>query len=171
MKNLRLLNFAIVAILLILGSCGGSKTADQESEEQNNEAAFLESQPLGSGLYDATYYDITGENSRKGQFDGRVYFAVSPELTAIYVFENGNRTKISYYLAMKKPFEKNDEGTYTGTDSNGGTILLVPDSTSYNLKFDKGENKVDITFNKDPRSTGDYMQILEKINEVRQKQK
>lgn len=172
MKTKNFLPLLFAGAILSFGACGNSQKANESVEQiEAEDEAFAATQPLESGLYDASYFDISGgANPRKGHFDGRIYFALSPELTAIYVFENGNRTKIDYYLAMQKPFEKTDSGTYVTTTPQGEAVTLKPD-TLYSLQFVKGGSNVDITFDPKPRHTGDYMQIMEKIQETREKNK
>lgn len=169
MKKILSLLSAIVLLTGFSACSGGAESKEKADSTAAAEKTFYESQPLESGLYDASYFNIEGENARKGHFDGRVYFAISPDLTAIYVFENGNRTKIDYYMAMQKPFEKTDSGTYVTSEPNGRIVMLRPDSTFFDLSFEKGSQQVCITLDRKPRHTGDYMQILEKINETREK--
>ena len=125
--------FSLFAALLLFVSCGGSK--EKAAATPVDDDAFYATQPLHSGLYDATSYDIEGTNARKGKFDGRVFFSLSPELSAIYVYENGNRTKIDYKVVLEKPFEKGDSGIYRSVDVMGLPVILAPDSTDYVLKF------------------------------------
>ena len=169
MKRVFILPLAVIGLLFWMTACGGQKATESVEEIEAQDEEFAATQPLQSGLYDASYFTIEGgENPHKGPFDGRIYFALSPELTAIYVFENGNRTKIDYYLAMQKPFEKTDSGTYVTSTPQGSPVILTPDSL-YNLYFTKGGSAFNITFDPKPRHTGDYMQILEKINEVKER--
>ena len=164
-------SFFLAGCMLTLNSCAGNKTA--KAEEETTEAAdeaFYENQPLESGLYDADYYDIVGKNARKGKFDGRIYFGLqpSPNPSAINVFENGNRTKIDYILVLEKPFEKNDSGIFVTTDKKNNPVCVVPDSI-YELKFINGSDTVQINFNPKPRHTATGVEVIEKINERRQK--
>lgn len=153
-------------MLFYTTSCSGNKAAKEETK--TDDEAFYATQPLQSGLYDADYYDIVGKNPRKGKFDGRIYFSLSPETSGINVFENGNRTKIDYLVVLPKPFEKNDSGIYVADDSKGKSVCIVPDSV-YTLKFIHFNDTVCIGFNPKPRHTGSAIQILEKINERRNK--
>ena len=158
MKKLSLLLFAT-----LLFSCGGNKSNQDSAKEVINEAAFYETQPVPSGLYEAESYDITGTNARKGKFDGRVYFALSPDANALYVFENGNRTKIDMLVNLKKPFEKGDSGVYITTDVKDLPVTVTPDSAVYYLNFQKGSENVKIGFNPKPRHTGTATEIMEKM--------
>lgn len=156
----------------LLTSCGsGSNTskADEETANKTDDAAFYETQPVHSGLYDASYYDITGKNPRKGQFDGRIYFSLSPETSAILVFENGNRTKIDVTIALQRPFEKNDSGFYQTVDLKERPVTVTPDSAAYILGFQHGGDDYKITFNPKPRHTGTALEILEKIGDRKKK--
>lgn len=161
---------AITASMVTLTSCGGNSSKSQEKELKVDDAAFYATQPLHSGLYDAEYYDITGGNNpRKGMFDGRIYFSLSPETSAFYVFENGNRTKIDYTVVLQKPFEKTDSGTYVSIDSKNRPVSIAPDSTYLLLDFMHGSSDVKITFNSKPRHEGSAIEILEKINAQKNK--
>ena len=64
--------FSLLAALLLLVSCGGSKEKAESAPVDDD--AFYATQPLHSGLYDATRYDIGGTNARGGRCDGRVFF-------------------------------------------------------------------------------------------------
>ena len=170
----RVSSFLVIAMALTtcisMNSCGGNNTGGKTEEEAKiDNAAFYESQPVESGLYDADYYDITGPNSRKGHFDGRIYFSLSPETSAFYVFENGNRTKISELGIMPRPFEKGDSGIYSTVDSNNLPVIINTDSASYILCFQNRGSDYKITFNPKPRHTGTAVEILEKINTQRKK--
>lgn len=170
-----LFGFALIMgmISLTFTSCGGNAGKSEDSEENAakvDDAVFYETQPVHSGLYDATYYDITGKNPRKGQFDGRVFFSLSPEMSAVYVFENGNRTKIDVMLTLQKPFEKTDSGVYVSHDAKERLVTLRPDSTNYVLDFQHGEDTYNITFDSKPRYEGSALDILEKIAAQRKKE-
>ncbi len=161
--------FSLFAALLLFVSCGGSK--EKAAATPVDDDAFYANQPLHSGLYDATSYDIEGTNARKGKFDGRVFFSLSPELSAIYVYENGNRTKIDYKVVLEKPFEKGDSGIYRSVDVKGLPVIIAPDSTDYVLKFEKPSVKVAIGFKKTPRNTWSALETTERMNEQIQKNK
>lgn len=175
-KELRIV-FAMTAFTIIMSfsmlafnACGtGSKSQEEQEEtEKVDDDSFYETQPLHSGLYDADYYDIVGKNPRKGKFDGRIYFSLSPKTSAFNVFENGNRTKIDYTIVLQKPFEKNDSGVYCSVDMKDNPVCLTPDST-YSIKFIHFNDTVCIGFNPKPRHTGTAVEILEKINERKNK--
>ena len=157
-----------IAGLLVLVSCGGnSKT--EESAAAIDDEAFYSTQPVHSGLYDADYYDITGPSALKGRFDGRIYFTLSPAQSAFYVFENGNRTKIDYIVALQKPFEKGDSGVYHSLDTKDRPVTLSTDSTMYTIDFQRSGEDMKITFNPKPRHTGSALEILEKMNAQKNK--
>lgn len=158
------LSMILAFCLLNLSSCGSSNSKASDEENATDDEAFYKSQPVESGLYDADYYDIIGKNSRKGKFDGRIYFGLTPKTSAINVFENGNRTKIDYLLVLQKPFEKNDSGVYVSVDMKNNPVCVVPD-TVYALKFIHSSDTVQINFNPKPRHTASGLQILEKIRE------
>lgn len=149
---------------LSLNSCGGASSKTEE-EAKTDDASFYETQPVHSGLYDADYYEILGTNPRKGKFDGRIYFSLSPDLSAINVFENGNRTKIDYTITLPKPFEKNDSGIYVTEDKKDRPVCVIKDSTFYCLKFIYSNDTVSINFNPKARHEASAVEILEKINE------
>ena len=152
--------------LLVFTSCGGG-TAKEENKVDDE--GFYKTQPVVSGLYDADYYDITGTNPRKGHFDGRIYFSLSPDLSAFYVFENGNRTKIDHVVSLQKPFEKGDSGIYYSVDNKNNPVTINTDSTMYVIDFTRGVENLKITFNPKPRHTGTAVEILEKMNAQKNK--
>lgn len=156
-------------VFFSLTSCGGNSSDSSKTESKVDDDAFYATQPVHSGLYDADYYDITGTNPRKGRFDGRIYFTLSPEMSALYVFENGNRTKIDHVVALQKPFEKNDSGLYVTTDLKNNPVTVNTDSTMYVVDFQNGTDNYKITFNPKPRHTGTAYEILEKINAQKKK--
>ena len=118
---------------------------------------------MESGEYLADSYDITGKNERSGKFDGRILVSLSPEQSALYVYENGNRAKIDYKILLSKPFEKGDSGIYVSSDTKGKTVTISTDSTSYTLSFDKNESNIKIGFDKTPKTTGTAVEMLERI--------
>ena len=160
----------IVAFALcLITSCGGNKTSENEESKKIDDAAFYETQPVHSGLYDADYYDITGPNSRKGQFDGRIFFSLSPEMSAIYVFENGNRTKIDNTITLQHPFQKDSLGIYSSLDSKDRPVTIYPDSTMLVLDYQWSGDTCKITFNPKARYEGSALEILEKITAQKKK--
>ena len=161
------LSFLLLAALLF--SCGGNKSESSlVAAESVSEEAFYETQPVVSGLYDAESYDITGSNPRKGKFDGRIYFSLSPDMSAFYVFENGNRTKIDHIVTLKRPFEKNDSGVFVSADAKDLPVTVTPDSV-YVLEFNKGAENLKIGFNPKPRHTGTAVEILERMSAQKNK--
>ena len=160
----------MLVFILCLGSCGGNKSEDTTKEENKiDDAAFYETQPLHSGLYDADYYDITGPGARKGQFDGRIFFSLSPEMSAIYVFENGNRTKIENTITLKHPFEKGDNGVYRSVDAKDRSVTITPDSAMLVLGYQWSGDTCSITFNPKARYEASALDILEKITAQKKK--
>lgn len=156
--------------VMLLSSCSGGSTKNEESRGKvADDEAFYATQPLHSGLYDADYYDITGINARKGRFDGRIYFSLSPVTSALYVFENGNRTKIDNMVTLQKPFEKGDSGIYYTTDIKNNPVTMNTDSAMYVLDFKRGAENYKITFNPKPRHEGTALDILEKMAAQRNK--
>ena len=155
--------------LAIFVSCSGNKPIEEKRFVDDD--AFYATQPFHSGLYDAETYDITGKNDRKGKFDGRVYFSLNPERSVIYVYENGNRTKISYIVDIPASFEKTDSGTYVTKDNKGLPVMITPDTTLYNLKFQHSGQDVAIGFSPKPRSTGSSLETIERITDQIEKNK
>lgn len=79
--------FGLFAALLMFVSCGGSK--EKAAAAPVDDDAFYSTQPVHSGLYDATSYDIQGVNTRKGKFDGRIFISLSADTasaSAIYIY-------------------------------------------------------------------------------------
>ncbi len=153
-----------VAGAMAFTSCSGSKKqadyAGYSSEEE-----FLASQPVQSAQYRADYFEIGGEKARKGHFDGRVLFAISPEKSGFYVYENGNRTKINYTVMLDRPFEKGDSGIYRSADANGKPVTLRLDSAVFKLAFEKHDNPVVISFEEQPMNVYSSYEAWEKMSE------
>ena len=154
--------------MMFLNSCGGNTTKPADDGGVDDDA-FYATQPLHSGLYDADYYDITGTNARKGHFDGRIYFSLSPKTSGLYVFENGNRTKIDYIVGLKAPFVKGADGVYSTTDLKDKPVTINTDSTTYFLKFIHFNDTVSIGFSPKARHLGSAIDILEKMNAQKNK--
>lgn len=167
MKTFKILALS-TGIAFTLVSCGNSASKQQAAEAEAQAEAFYAAQPVESGIYDATYFDIKGKDSRKGQFDGRVIYSLSPEQSAIFVYENGNRTKIKHVLMLKSPFEKGDS-TFSATDAKGLPVVVSNDTTNNYINYISNSDTVRITFNKIPRNTYTPLEALEKINEAVQK--
>ena len=165
-RNLLLGLFFVTLIV----SCGGNNTTTKETTAVDDEA-FYATQPVHSGLYDAETYDIVGTNAKKGHFDGRIYFSLSPATSAFYVYENGNRTKIDYIVNLQKPFEKNDSGLYVSLDTKDRPVTISTDIVLYELKFQRLGEDITIGFNPKPRHTGSALDILEKMNAQKDKNK
>ncbi len=161
MKNLKFLGLCGVAFLL--ASCGGNGNKEKEAEAAANDAFYAE-QPVESGIYDATYFNIKGNDPRKGQFDGRIIYALSPEQSAVFVYENGNRTKIKHLLILEQPFQKADS-VYTATDKTGKPVVVGNDSTNMYVNYIANNDTVTITFNPTARNTYSAIEALTKIKE------
>ncbi|MDE5839966.1 MAG: hypothetical protein K2H49_03510 [Muribaculaceae bacterium] len=161
MKTLKFLGLCGVAFMM--ASCGGNASKEKEAEAEANEA-FAEKQPVESGIYDATYFDIKGKDSRKGQFDGRVIYALSPEQSVVFVYENGNRTKIKQILMLENGFQKEDS-VYVATDKNGLPVTVGNDSTEMYVNYISNNDTVTITFNPKARNTYSPIEALSKIKE------
>lgn len=156
--------FTLALLPLFLMACGGSgNSSSQDTAKAVDDDAFYATQPIHSGLYDAETYDITGKSDRKGHFDGRIYFSLSPEMSAFYVFENGNRTKIDYTVTLKHPFEIGDSGIYRTIDAKDLPVSITPDSALYYLSFQRSGEDVKIGFSPKPRHVGNALEILERM--------
>ena len=164
-------SFAFIMLLSVsvFNSCGGNTNKAQEEEANVEDDAFYATQPIHSGFYDADWYDITGRNARKGRFDGRIYFALSPKMSGLYVFENGNRTKIDYVLGLKEPFKKGADGVYSTLDNKDKPVTINTDSTTYFLTFLHSNDTIQIGFNPKPRHIGTALEMLEKMNAQKSK--
>ena len=162
MKTLKFVG--LCGLAFIMASCGGNSAKEQEADAQAAAEAFQAEQPVESGVYDATYFDIKGKDSRKGQFDGRVIYSLSPEQSAIFVYENGNRTKIKHILMLDKSFEKQDS-VYVAMDKTGIPVTVGNDSTNMTIDYITNGDTVTITFNPTPRNTYTALEALEKIKE------
>lgn len=160
MKNLKTILFML--LVLVMASCGGN--SGKKAEAAVDDDAFYATQPVKSGLYNAVDYDIAGgKNPRKGHFDGRVMFALSPAQSGIYVYENGNRTKIDYRIMLNAPFEKRDS-VYVATSSDNTPVTISTDSTVYKLSFKKGSEDVTIGFDSKPTSVASAHEMWERIS-------
>ena len=169
MKKTYLMIISTIFGLLFFACGGASKNSGDTEKAAVDDDSFYTTQPVHSGLYDAENYAITGKSEKKGKFDGRIYFSLSPEMSALYVFENGNRTKIDYLVALKQPFEKNDSGVYVSVDTKDIPVTVTPDTTLYYLNFQKNGDNVKIGFSPKPRHTGNALEILERINQQKTK--
>lgn len=163
---MRTILFMATALLMAaFASCGGNKAAKETKAVDDD--AFYSTQPVHSGQYRAVYYDIEGDNARKGRFDGRMLIALSPEQSGIYIYENGNRAKINYTVALKAPFEKGDSGIYRTLDMRELPVTVSTDSAEYTLSFEKNGHKVNIRFESNPMQTGSALEIMERIASVK----
>ncbi len=159
MKAIKIL--CLSSLLLALGSCGNSQKAAEETTAPDE--TFYAAQPIESGIYDATYFNIKGKDNRKGAFDGRVIVSISPKQNAMFVYENGNRTKIKHIVMLDAPFEKGD-GSYTAA-SKGAPVSLATDSANYIVNYINNNDTVTITFNRQARSKYEPLEALKKIQE------
>ncbi len=162
MKTFKFLSLCGLAFLM--ASCGGNANKEKEAEAEAANETFYAEQPVESGAYDAIYFDIKGKDSRKGQFDGRVIYALSPEQSAVFVYENGNRTKIKNLLMLEKGFQKEDS-VYTATDAKGNPVIVGNDSTNMYVNYISNSDTVTITFNPKPRTTYTPIEALAKIKD------
>ncbi|MDE5585387.1 MAG: hypothetical protein K2I92_03480 [Muribaculaceae bacterium] len=162
MKTLKFLG--LCGLAFAMASCGGNSSKNQEAEAQAANEAFLAEQPVESGMYDATYFDIKGKDTRKGQFDGRVIYALSPEQSAVFVYENGNRTKIKHILVLDKPFQKQDS-VYVAMDKTGIPVTVGNDSTDMYIDYIAAGDTVTITFNPKARTVYTAMEAMQKITD------
>lgn len=162
MKTLKFLG--LCGLAFILASCGGNANKEKEAEAEAANEAFEAEQPVESGIYDASYFDIKGKDSRKGQFDGRVIYALSPEQSAVFVYENGNRTKIKHILMLDKGFQKEDS-VYVATDKTGIPVTVGNDSTNMYINYVANSDTVTITFTPKARTIYTPIEALSKIKE------
>lgn len=162
---MKIIKFLCLAgILLGMTCCGGnSQKANEDEAAAVSEDSFYEGQPLASGIYDATYFDIKGAKERKGSFDGRVIVSISPEQSAIFVFENGNRTKIKHLVMLDSSFAKSDS-VYT-SESKGNPVTLSADTANYIVNYVAGADTVSIKFNQNMRTAYEPLEALKKIQE------
>lgn len=165
-------NFLILGLLgataLSLPSCSGTA---KEGTSDSTAPTAMQPQPVESGLYDASRYEISGENARKGSFDGRLMVAISEDQSALYVYENGNRTKIDYTVVLAAPFEKNDSGLYVTKDNKGIDVTINTDSTVNVLTFNRNDSKIRIDFSKEATTQADALTMLERMSEQKAKNK
>lgn len=162
MKTLKF--FGLCGLAFIMASCGGNASKEKEAEAEAASEAFYAEQPVESGMYDATYFNIQGKDSRKGQYDGRIIYSLSPDQSAVFVYENGNRTKIKHLLMLDKPFQKGDS-TYTATDAKGMPVVVGNDSTNMYINYIANNDTVTITFVPNARNTFTPLEALAKIKE------
>ena len=159
---------SLTFLLFGVFSCGGGSSESKEAEPTDDEA-FYSTQPMKSGLYDASHYDIKGNNERKGPFDGRVYVCLGPKRAALYVFENGNRTKINFPIDLTGPFEKTDSGVYVTTDKKDRLVKVWSDSTDFCLNFQRSGEDYTIRIAHAPRqimsASDTFTKIEEKVNQ------
>lgn len=166
MKTLKF--FGLCGLAFIIASCGGNASKEKEAEAAAETEAFYAEQPVESGMYEATYFNIKGKDSRKGQFDGRVIYALSPEQSAVFVFENGNRTKIKHLTMIETPFAKSDS-VFSAKDAMGMPVTVANDSTMMQLNYIASGDTVTITFNPKALNTYEPIEALAKIKDQAQK--
>ena len=162
MKTLKFLG--LCGLAFIMASCGSNASKEKEAEAEAANEAFAAEQPVESGVYDATYFNIKGKDTRKGQFDGRVIYSLSPEQSAVFVYENGNRTKIKQILMLDKGFQKEDS-VYVATDKSGEPVTVGNDRTNMYVNYIATGDTVTITFNPKARNTYTPLEALAKIKE------
>lgn len=162
MKKLKFLG--LCGLAFIMASCSGNANKEKEAEAEAANEAFYAEQPVESGMYDATYFDIKGKDSRKGQFDGRVIYALSPDQSAVFVYENGNRTKIKNILMLDKGFQKEDS-VFVAVDKAGIPVTVGNDSTNMYINYIANSDTVTITFNPKARTTYTPIEALAKIRD------
>lgn len=154
--------FAMAALALAMASCGGSK--EKAADSTPSAGDFAAEQPLKSGLYEATYFNIKGADARKGSFDGRIVFSLSPEQSAFLVYENGNRTKIKHMVLLDSGFEKTDS-VFSSRSKDGQPVVLAPDSAGYGITYIQKADTVTISFNSKPKTEYTPIEALTKIKE------
>lgn len=162
MKKIKFLG--LCGLAFIMASCSGNANKEKEAEAEAANEAFYAEQPVESGMYDATYFDIKGKDSRKGQFDGRVIYALSPDQSAVFVYENGNRTKIKNILMLDKGFQKEDS-VFVAVDKAGIPVTVGNDSTNMYINYIANSDTVTITFNPKARTTYTPIEALAKIKD------
>ncbi len=162
MKTFKFLG--LCGLAFIMASCGGNANKEKEAEAEAANEAFYADQPVESGIYDATYFDIKGKDTRKGQFDGRVIYALSPDQSAVFVYENGNRTKIKNLLMLDKGFQKEDS-VYVASDKSGMPVTVGNDSTNMYINYISNSDTITITFTPKARNTYTPIEALAKIKE------
>lgn len=162
MKKIKFLG--LCGLAFIMASCSGNANKEKEAEAEAANEAFYAEQPVESGMYDATYFDIKGKDSRKGQFDGRVIYALSPDQSAVFVYENGNRTKIKNILMLDKGFQKEDS-VFVAVDKAGIPVTVGNDSTNMYINYIANSDTVTITFNPKARTTYTPIEALAKIRD------
>lgn len=168
MRKILYTSLALISASVLL-SCGN--TTKEGDSDTISAKAQMQTQPVESGQYDATYYNITGENERKGSFDGRIMIALSEDNSAVYVYENGNRAKIDYTVVLDHPFEKNDSGLFVTKDNKGLEVTLNTDSVYNILTFNRKNSRISISFDKTATSTADALTMLERMNSQMSKNK
>lgn len=160
-----------LSVVFMLTATACSSKSENNKEENDVSQKEMSQQPVENGEYLATHYDITGKNERSGSFDGRLMVSISGDQSVLYVYENGNRTKIDYKVLLEKPFEKGDSGIYKANDTKGRPVMIATDSTVNVLTFEKNESEIRIDFDKTPKSTGSAMEMLERITTQVEKNK
>lgn len=78
-------------------------------------------------------------------FDGRIIFALDPENSGIYVYENGNRTHFKATISLPAPFTKTDT-IYTALDNKERNVAVIPGAEADTLFITKGDKPVKIAF-------------------------
>ncbi len=127
---------------ITMASCGGNKSTGESNVDP---ADFAASQPLASGEYRAVSFQYIDSASTRMPFDGRIIFALDPENSGIYVYENGNRTHFKATVSLEAPFSKADT-IFTALDNKQRNVAVVPGTEADTLFITKGDKPVKIAF-------------------------
>ena len=144
----RLIFGAAALVAVMMASCGGNKN---ENKAEDN-SAFAENQPVACGEYRAVSFQKVEAESKRMPFDGRIIFALDPDNSGIYVYENGNRTHFKASVSLTAPFEKQDS-VYVATDAKQQKVEVISGAELDTLVIVKDNAPVKIAFERKAVST------------------
>lgn len=154
--------FMSALLTLLFASCSGNSA---KQEGSSDDAAFAEAQPVESGEYRAVSFQDTAANAVRSRFDGRILFALDPQNSGIYVYENGNRTHFKASIALDGSFEKQDS-IFSAKDTKGNPVMVYPGTEADTLLITRGGEPVKIAFERKPISELPAREVWTRISSL-----
>ena len=151
--------------MLAFASCAGTGKSQSSDSASAGEQATAVSMPLESGEYRAVSFQDTVAGAKRTVFDGRLLLALDPDNSAVYIYENGNRTHFKAKAILSKPFAQVDS-VYTTTDSEGREITLIPGNQVDTLLLYRSGKPVKVAFENKPMSVLSPTEVWTRISNV-----
>lgn len=150
------------ALTLMISACSGNSS---KQDSTSDESAFAESQPVASGEYRAVSFQDTAASAVRSRFDGRILFALDPQNSGIYVYENGNRTHFKASIALDGSFEKKDS-VFAAKDTKGNEVMVWSGTESDTLLITRAGQPVKIAFDRKPLSELPAREVWTRISSL-----